>query len=256
MAKYKKVGLNDEFNENTRYKESVKRLYNFIVAKETERRHWSGENFGNPEGMLHKIVRILIPVFSLYTVATMAIYCVIRDMQGVLMQAKQNYSGLSYDADIKYLGIIIPCVWLLIAVLIIGNTLLLFKKYKSGAITVISAAFIFMLHVLTQLNIPMASNEGYLSYAQFYGINCAVYFALILLAFYIIFCIFKVKRTAKRLTDEALIKISRGTNDMLSLADYSIKIDEYIEKEKQKIVKEMNERKSDFLHFSDEDEQE
>ena len=243
MAEYNKK-LSGAADENEQFALSVKRLKNLITAKEHHRRVWSHENFGSPEGALFKIVRVLIPIFSLYLICSMVIYCAIRDAQLLMSNLQDNMMGLSYDAQTKWVEVIIAAVAALCLALVVGNVLLLCKKYYAGAIICLISSLSIAIHVLTQLNIKMPKyTEGAnTSYFTVFLISSIIYLILSLLCGYILFCKFKVKRTAKRLTDEVLAKISRSTNEMLTPGVYSEKIEQYIEKEKQKLENEINDK--------------
>lgn len=243
MAEYNKK-LSGAADENEQFALSVKRLKNLITAKEHHRRVWSHENFGSPEGALFKIVRVLIPIFSLYLICSMVIYCAIRDAQLLMSNLQDNMMGLSYDAQTKWVEVIIAAVAALCLALVVGNVLLLCKKYYAGTFTCLISSLSIAIHVLTQLNIKMPKyTEGAnTSYFTVFLFSSIIYLILSLLCGYILFCKFKVKRTAKRLTDEVLAKISRSTNEMLTPGVYSEKIEQYIEKEKQKLENEINDK--------------
>lgn len=243
MAEYNKK-LSGAADENERFNLSVKRLNNLITAKEYQRRRWSNENFGSPEGALFKIVRVLIPIFSLFLVCSMVIYCAIRDAQLLMSNLQDNMMGLSYDAQTKWVEIIICNVAVLCIALIVGNILLICKKYYAGGFTCLASSLIIAIHVLSQLNIemPKYTQGENTSYFTVFLICSIIYLILSLLCGYILFCKFKVKRTAKRMTDDVLAKISRSTNEMLTPAMYSEKIEQYIEKEKRELQNELKGR--------------
>lgn len=247
MAKYKNNAANSAAVENERFSQSVVRLKNLITVKEMDRRHWAKENFGNPEGLNFKICRILIPIFSLFVFISMFIYCYIRDMQAVIGNLQDDYMGLAYDADISQVGIIIVFVLIMCIALFVGNILLFFKKTYVGAYMNLTASIALGVHLLTQMSIPMpSSNENYVTLC----IICSVvYFVLALLNIYLLICKYKVVRTVKRMTDEIMIKISNGTNEMLTPELYAEKIEQYIEREKNKIVAEKSGGKDSLIHF-------
>lgn len=240
MAEYNKK-TSGAADGNERFNLSVKRLNNLIAAKERYRRVWSKENFGSPEGMLFKIVRVLIPIFSVYLICSVLIYCAIRDAQLMMSNLQDNMMGLSYDAQTQYVEVIIVTMVVMCAALIFGNVLLICKKYYAGGFTCLASVVIVTIHVLSQLNIgmPKYTTGVNRSYFNVFAVSCIIYFVLALLCVYILFCKFKVKRTALRMTNDVLAKISRSTNEMLSPVIYSEKIEQYIETEKRRLEAEM-----------------
>lgn len=242
MMKYNKK-VSGAVSETNDLENSIKRLKNFIAAKEIDRRHWSREVFGNPDAVLFKISRIVIPVLSLFLLCSMFIYCSIRDAQSMLK--------LAYTADIGNLELIFGFVAVMCLALFAGNIFLLFKKYWVGSIICASSTLCITIHILSQLGIAMPEGtEDNLSFSLIFGICCAVYFVLFLFCMYILYCLIKTKRTVSRVAKEVLEKISRSSNEMLTDKDYCEKIEEYIEKEKSKLA---NDRKNgdSFLTFAD-----
>lgn len=242
MTKYNKK-VSGAVSETNDLENSIRRLKNFTAAKEIDRRHWSRENFGNPEGGLFKISRILIPILSLFLFCSMFIYCTIRDAQSMLK--------LAYTADTGNLEFIFGFVAVMCIALFVGNIFLLFRKYLVGSIVSAAATLCITVHTLTQLGIAMPENNGEnTSFPMVFGICCAVYFVLFLLCVYILYCLIKSRRTVNRVVKEILGKISRSSNEMLSDKDYCEKIEEYIEKEKSKLASDRKNGES-FLTFSD-----
>ena len=242
MTKYNKK-ISGAVSETNDLESSIRRLKNFTAAREIDRRHWSRENFGNPDGLIFKISRVIIPILSLFLFCTMFIYCSIRDAQSVLK--------LAYTADIGNLEFIFAFVAIMCIALFAGNILLLFKKYFAGSIVSGAATLCITVHTLSQLGIAMPENNGSnTSFSLVFGIFCAVYFILFLLCVYILYCLIKSKRTVNRIVKEILEKISRSSNDMLSDKDYCEKIEEYIEKEKSKLADSRKEGGS-LLTFAD-----
>ena len=245
MADYKKAGLNSNLDADSRYKSTVQRLKNFMSVKEIDQRHRSRDCIGNPDHALFKIIKYaLIPLFSLFLFFTMTIYCFIRKDQ-----VDYNYM-LSYEPDTEYVGVILTMVIIYCALILAGNILLFIKKHIIGSIITGASTLCITIHILTQLSIPMGPESNYV---KFFAVCSIFYGIFILLCGYLLFCELKVKITVKKMTEDALLKITRSNSSMVSTEEFTLKIDEYIEKEKNKMVNQMNSKNHNFLRFADDE---
>ncbi|MGN0556601.1 MAG: hypothetical protein ACI4IV_01990 [Acutalibacteraceae bacterium] len=244
MAKYNPRLSGAAADENAQYSKSVKRLKNFLKIKEQRRQMKSPRGFGNPAGSLFKAARVLIPILSLYLLATLFIFCGVMDMQHLL--------EMTVNPDVPDPTMVINLFSAIAGFAVfVGNILLLFKKYRSGgAVTAISsaAAGIFLLIEV------IAQQSGNLKFNLLFYISAGVYILLGAICAYIPLCLILVKRRVNALADEVLLKISRQsekTGELMTPAVYSEKIEDYLKKEMDALSAQINLKKDTSPVFSD-----
>lgn len=209
---------------NDHYNKAIDRLSDWLRQNELQRREWSNEKWGHPEGRWFKLSRLFTQVLSVLLIITLIIYCLIRYEQLILKDM------LSYDPDVSNIEVYIVTMVACSLALIVGTILIVNKKHKSGALTQAITSFLIFLHIATQVNIPMPSNSDKYRVLCFVILTACAFTILFSMSIFIILT--KDKKETKRMVDNTLSKITKGKASSLEITDYSKVINDYIDEQK------------------------
>jgi hypothetical protein len=211
--------------QSERFNNSYQNIREWVYKNELQRREWANEIWAHPNGRLFKLAKILTPVFSVYAVISLIIYCLIRDAQKMMVDM------LSYEVNTEFTEILILLSVVCVLAIITGNVLLFMKKRRIGGWTVGIAAIISLAQMLTQFSVPMGDDK----FKIFCFINMGAYLLLAVFALFIPGMLMHEKRSIEAMTQNTLKRITADCKSLLTDDEYADLIDEYLENEKEKM---------------------
>ena len=218
--------LQEHQAQQQEYERKLQRLRDYLEEQEQQRRVWAGEKWGHPGGRLYKLLRVLIPIFTIYFILSAVLYCGIREAQAMIQQT----GGLSYEADISYVELYTTGMIVLCIAAVAGNVLLFLKKIRLGSVIAGGAVLLASLHILTQLFMPMPNDQ----YKIVFGVSLIVYVVLIAMCAALFWIVMQDRRNLRMMTENTLQTLSRGSEGLLQTEDYCRLIDEFLAAEQQK----------------------
>lgn len=213
-------------SDNPAFDAAYEKLREWVYKNELQRRVWAKEVWTHPSGRLWKTARVLTPIFSLFSVVSLFIYCYIREMQMMMQQM------LSYEPNTAFVEVLMALAIVSGIAIITGNVLLFLKKYRSGGMTCGISAVVSLALLTTQLAIPMGNAD---QFRLFCFISMGMYFVLAVCSLYIPILLIHERRQIEKMTQSTLSRISSDSKELLSPEEYTELIEQYLEDEKLKV---------------------
>lgn len=234
------------------YSESVKKLRKFLREREDERQTWAKEKWAHTDGKMFKISRFLVPLISLVGLFSMVVLCMIKFMNIPAIQ--QAIFAKVFNTSTKESPIVYPffiIVFLSLCLLVYTSIGFIRKKYKKSPFLLFGSSLILTICSLLRYTADQgtfADNSDYefgptFTYFEICLFTMVVFAVLLVISIILMIIIIKDKKEFNRNVDHILtnkIIPQNKQSDLLTEAEYAKLIDEYIEKETEKISQRKN----------------
>lgn len=227
-------------NNSQKYTESLARLKKHLYARELQRQKWANENWSHPGGNIFKTSRIAIPILSAFALFICAIYAILR-YQMLFYSEFLKALGATTTYTVEPVSIHVSVAFTAVfgIILLIGVIMIIRNKMLGGTRLSLVCSGILLINLIININIGLPDNSLFdeapmFSYFQIVITGIILLSIIFLLSASVVGIYINERRELNRSAEHILLKISAGSNEMLTSDDYAEKINEFIAKDIEK----------------------